>query len=103
MVDIVKKELELGMEISQICEILDKAILLRWTLVNSTRKLYLDFVKKILTNQFVLVMYDNIIQILDCSKREISCIDQITFLPLLKLYMKMAVPKNAIIIPIIGI
>ena len=56
LVNIAKKELELGTEISQICEILDKAMLLRWKLVNSTRKLYLDDVKKILTNQFVLVM-----------------------------------------------
>jgi len=56
LVDIAKKELESGMEISQICEILDKVMLLRWKLVNSTRKLYLDDVKKILTDQFVLVM-----------------------------------------------
>ena len=56
LVDIAKKELESGTEISQIYEILDKAMSFRWKLVNSTRKLYLEDVNKILANQFVLVM-----------------------------------------------
>ena len=56
LVDIAKNELESGTEISKIYEILDKAMSFRWKLVNSTRKLYLEDVKKILTNQFVLVM-----------------------------------------------
>ena len=56
LVDIVKNELESGTEISEIYEILDKAMSFRWKLVNSTRKLYLEDVKKILANQFVLVM-----------------------------------------------
>jgi len=56
LVDITKKELESGTEISQIYEILDKEMSLRWKLVNSTRKLYLDDVKKILANQCLLVI-----------------------------------------------
>jgi hypothetical protein len=56
LVDIVKNELESGTEISKIYEILDKAMSFRWKLVNSTRKLYLEDVKKILANQFALVM-----------------------------------------------
>jgi hypothetical protein len=55
-VDIAKNELESGTEISKIYEILDKAMSFRWKLVNSTRKLYLEDVKKILANQFALVM-----------------------------------------------
>ena len=56
LVDIAKNELESGTEISKIYEILDKAMSFRWKLVNNTRKLYLEDVKKILANQFVLVM-----------------------------------------------
>ena len=56
LVDIAKNELESGTEISKIYEILDKAMSFKWKLVNSTRKLYLEDVKKILANQFVLVM-----------------------------------------------
>ena len=56
LVGIAKNELESGTEISKIYEILDKAMSFRWKLVNSTRKLYLEDVKKILANQFVLVM-----------------------------------------------
>jgi len=56
LVDIAKNELESGTEISKIYEILDKAMLFRWKFVNSTRKLYLEDVKKILANQLVQVM-----------------------------------------------
>ena len=56
LVDIAKNELESGTEISKICEILDKEMWFRWKLVNSTKKLYLEEVKKILANQFALVM-----------------------------------------------
>ena len=56
LVDIAKNELESGTEISKICEILDHEMSFRWKLVNSTRKLYLEDVKKILANQFVLIM-----------------------------------------------
>ena len=50
LVDIAKNELESGTEISKIYEILDKVMSFRWKLVNSTRKLYLEDVKKILAN-----------------------------------------------------
>ena len=50
LVDIAKNELESGKEISKICEILDKEMSFRWKLVNSTKKLYLEEVKKILVN-----------------------------------------------------
>ena len=56
LVDIAKNKLESGTEISKICEILDKEMSFRWKLVNSTKKLYLEEVKKILANQFALVM-----------------------------------------------
>ena len=56
LVDVAKNELESGTEISKIYEILDKAMSFRWKLVNSTRKLYLDDVKKILANQYLLVI-----------------------------------------------
>jgi len=56
LVNIAKNELESGTEISKIYEILDKAMSFRWKFVNSTRKLYLEDVKKILANQLVLVM-----------------------------------------------
>ena len=56
LLDIAKNELESGTEISKICEILDKEMSFRWKLVNSTKKLYLEEVKKILANQFALVM-----------------------------------------------
>jgi len=56
LVDIAKNELESGTEISKIYEILDKVMSFRWKLVNNTRKLYLEDVKKILENQFVLIM-----------------------------------------------
>lgn len=56
LVDIAKNELESGTEINKICEILDKEMSFRWKLVNSTKKLYLEEVKKILANQFTLVM-----------------------------------------------
>jgi len=56
LVNIAKNELESGTEISKIYEILDKAMLFRWKFVNSTRKLYLEDVKKILANQLVQVM-----------------------------------------------
>ena len=56
LVNIAKNELESGTEISKIYEILEKSMSFRWKLVNSTRKLYLEDIKKILVNPFVLVM-----------------------------------------------
>ena len=63
LVDIAKNKLESGTEINKICEILDKEMSFRWKLVNSTRKLYLEDVKKILANQFALIMWNGVIQI----------------------------------------
>ncbi len=54
--DITEKELESGMEINQIYEILDEEMQTRWKLVSYTRKQYLDSIKKILANQYVLVV-----------------------------------------------
>jgi hypothetical protein len=56
LIDITKKELESGMEINQIYEILDEEMQTRWKLVSYTRKQYLDSIKKILANQYVLVV-----------------------------------------------
>ena len=56
LIDIKKKELESGMEINQIYEILDEEMQTRWKLVSYTRKQYLDSIKKILANQYVLVV-----------------------------------------------
>ena len=52
---ITNQELESGKEITVINEILDIQMQKRWNLV-STRKQYLDDIKKILTNQYVLVI-----------------------------------------------
>ena len=56
LVDIARKELELGKEITLVYEILDQQMQERWNLVSSTRKQYLENINKILTNQYVLVM-----------------------------------------------
>ena len=54
--DITKQELESGKEITLINEILDIQMQKRWNLVSTTRKQYLDDIKKILANQYVLVI-----------------------------------------------
>jgi len=48
LVDIAKKELDLGTEVTQIYKILDKIIQVRWNSIPTTRKQYLDSVKKVL-------------------------------------------------------
>jgi len=53
---ITKQELESGKELSIINEILDIQMQKRWNLVSTTRKQYLDDIKKILTNQYILVI-----------------------------------------------
>jgi len=55
-VGIAKQELESGKEITKVYEILEEQMQGRWRFVGSTKKQYLDDVKKILTNQYVLVM-----------------------------------------------
>ena len=56
LVTIAKQELESGKEITKVYEILEEQMQGRWRFVGSTKKQYLDDVKKILTNQYVLVM-----------------------------------------------
>ncbi len=56
LVGIAKKELESGKEISLVYEILEEEMQSRWRFVDSTKKQYLDAIKKILTNQYVLVV-----------------------------------------------
>jgi len=53
---ITNKELESGKEITVINEILDIQMQKRWNLVSTTRKQYLNDIKKILANQYVLVI-----------------------------------------------
>jgi len=56
LVDLAKKELESGKENTQVYEILDQVMQERWRFVGTTKRQYLDDVKKILANQYVLVM-----------------------------------------------
>jgi len=56
LVDVAKQELESGKDITKVYEILEEEMQERWRFVGSTKKQYLDDVKKILTNQYVLVM-----------------------------------------------
>ena len=53
---ITNQELESGKEITVINEILDIQMQKRWNLVSTTRKQYLNDIKKILANQYVLVI-----------------------------------------------
>jgi len=54
MVLIAKRELECGKEFDEISEKLEQEMQTRWKLVSGTRKQYLDIIKKVLNNQFVL-------------------------------------------------
>jgi regulator of sirC expression with transglutaminase-like and TPR domain len=56
LVDLAKKELESGKENTEVYEILDQVMQKRWRFVDTTKRQYLDDVKKILANQYVLVM-----------------------------------------------
>jgi len=56
LVGIAKKELESGKEITLVYEILEEEMQSRWRFVDSTKQQYLDVIKKILANQYVLVM-----------------------------------------------
>jgi hypothetical protein len=51
-----KQELESGKEITKVYEIVEDEMQKRWRFVGSTKRQYLIDVKKILTNQYVLVM-----------------------------------------------
>jgi len=56
LMGIAKEELESGKEITLVYEILEEEMQSRWRFVDSTKKQYLDDIKKILANQYVLVM-----------------------------------------------
>ena len=55
LVDIAKQELNSGKEFDDFSNRLDEEMHSRWRLVPSTRKQYLEIVKKVLNDQFVLV------------------------------------------------
>ena len=56
LVDIAKQELESGKESTKVYEILEEEMQKRWRFVGTTKRQYLIDVKKILTNQYVLVL-----------------------------------------------
>ena len=56
LMGIAKEELKSGKEITLVYEILEEEMQSRWRFVDSTKKQYLDDIKKILANQYVLVM-----------------------------------------------
>ncbi len=56
LMGIAKEELESGKEITLVYKILEEEMQSRWRFVDSTKKQYLDDIKKILANQYVLVM-----------------------------------------------
>jgi hypothetical protein len=56
LMGIAKEELESGKEITLVYEILEEVMQERWRFVSSTKKQYLNDIKKILANQYVLVM-----------------------------------------------
>ena len=53
---IARKELESGKDLSQVYEILEEQMSIRWRFVGTTKKQYLDDVTKILANQYVLIV-----------------------------------------------
>ena len=55
LVDIARKEIESGKEFDDFSPILEQEMQTRWRLVSTTRKQYLDTIKKVLENQLVLV------------------------------------------------
>ena len=54
LVKIARKEISSGLEYDEISIKLDKEMQIRWRLVPSTRKSYLETIKKVLDNQLVL-------------------------------------------------
>ena len=53
---VVKRELDAGEEIDLVYEILEDEMKARWRFVESTRKQYLEDIKRILVNQYVLTV-----------------------------------------------
>ena len=54
LAEIAKEKLESGTEITLVYEILDEIMVSKWKSIPTTRKQYLDSVKKVLVNQNVL-------------------------------------------------
>lgn len=53
---IAKREIDSGEEIDLVYEILEDEMQTRWRFVSSTRRQYLDDIKRILANQYVLIV-----------------------------------------------
>ena len=53
---VAKRELDAGEEIDLVYQILEDEMQARWSFVSSTRKQYIDDIKKILANQYVLAV-----------------------------------------------
>ena len=53
--EIAKEKIESGTEITLVCEILDEVMISKWKSIPTTRKQYLDSVKKVLVNQNISV------------------------------------------------
>jgi len=56
LVEIARKEIALGTEISQIYQILDDVIYAKWRSIPNTRRAYIEDVKKDLANQYMIVV-----------------------------------------------
>ena len=54
LVEIAREELDSGKEFAEISEKLEQEMQTRWKLVSGTRKQYLETIRKVLENQFVL-------------------------------------------------
>ena len=53
---VARRELDAGEEINLVYEILEDEMETRWRFVSSTRRQYLDDIKKIMANQYVLAV-----------------------------------------------
>jgi len=53
---IAKREIDAGEEIDLVYEILEDEMQARWRFVSSTRRQYIEDIKKILANQYVLTV-----------------------------------------------
>jgi hypothetical protein len=56
LVEIAKKEIEIGTEINKIYEILDDVIYAKWRSIPTTRRAYIESVKKNLINQYMIAV-----------------------------------------------
>jgi len=53
---VAKREIDAGEEIDLVYQILEDEMQTRWRFVGSTRRQYIDDIKKILANQYVLTV-----------------------------------------------